>query len=59
MEDKLYEAVASILLRITSLEKLLIDKGVIDKEDYAGVLQGSVDELQKVIIESQRNKLLS
>lgn len=62
--DKLYEAVASVLLRVTSLEKVLIDKGVISKEEYMAVLDDSVKQLQQVtqqmVIENARNgKMLS
>ena len=62
--DKFYEAVASVLLRVTSLEKVLIDKGVISKEDYMSVLNESVKQLQKVtqqiVADNSRNgKMLS
>jgi hypothetical protein len=62
MQDKVFETLADILLRLSSLEKVLIDKGVITKEDYVESLKGSANEFQKLmeqmISEQKHNKVL-
>lgn len=58
MQDKVFETIADILLRLSSLEKVLIDKGVITKDDYVEALKGSADDFKKVmeeVISEQRN----
>ena len=46
-DSKFYEAIANVLLRLASLEKILIDKDVINKEEYVSILNQSAKQLQK------------
>lgn len=45
-DDKLYEALTGLLIRVSALERTLIEKGVITKSEYLRQLNGSVEELQ-------------
>lgn len=49
MDDKLAETITSLLLRVASLEKILIDKKIFSKEEYVQILGESVSALQKAI----------
>lgn len=45
-DDKLYEALTGLLIRVSALERVLIENGSITKEEYLKYLNGSVEELQ-------------
>jgi len=48
MDSKLYEVVADISIRLASLEDLLMEKGVITKEDYSKSVKDSAKKFAVV-----------
>lgn len=50
MDDPLIEVITTLLLKITALEKILIDKKIISKEEYVEILNETLSSLQKVIL---------
>jgi hypothetical protein len=52
MDDNLVETITILLLKVTALEKILIDKKIISKEEYTGILDDTLAALQKAIFTS-------
>ena len=48
-DDKLYEAITGLLIRVSALKRTLIEKGTISKDEYLQYLNGSVEELQGIM----------
>lgn len=47
--EELHEAIASTMIRISCLEKVLIDSGVIDKENYIAALKKAAQDFSKEV----------
>lgn len=52
MDDNLVETITILLLKVTALEKILIDKEIISKEEYTGILDDTLAALQKAFLTS-------
>lgn len=52
MDDNLVETITILLLKVTALEKILIDKEIISKEEYIGILDDTLAALQKAFLTS-------
>lgn len=52
MDDNLVETITILLLKVTALEKILIDKKIISKEEYTGILDDTLVALQKAFLTS-------
>ena len=42
---------ADIMLRVTTMEKLLIDKGIISKEEFLSVMEEIAKSVSKIVID--------
>lgn len=42
---------ADIMLRVTTMEKLLIDKGVVSKEEFLSVMEEIAKSVSKIVID--------
>ena len=57
-DEELYEAVTGLLVKVTALEKTLIESNLIDKEKYFDNIKLIVNEMQVALVTNQ-TKILS
>lgn len=57
-DEELYEAVTGLLIKVTALEKTLVESNSIDKEKYFENMKLIVNEMQFALVKNQ-NKILS
>ena len=58
-ENKLSEALISLILRVTAIERVLMEEGVITKERYTQELSSCTNEMQNNFLQSSNKKNLS
>lgn len=57
-DEDLYEAVTGLLVKVTALEKTLVESNSIDKEKYFENMKLIVNEMQLALVKNQ-SKILS
>jgi len=50
---------ADLMLRVTTMEKLLLDKGIISREDFLKVMEEIASNASKVVLEKAKAATLS
>ena len=45
---------ADLMLRVTAMEKLLIDKGIVSKDEFLNVMEDIAKNVSKIVIEKAK-----